>query len=71
MCDGAKRAVRLVCLRDLLFRRPYSVAELARICGTSERTIRRDLLDLELPPLNVALLRTNDGRYQAFDPNMN
>jgi len=47
------------------------VAELARICGTSERTIRRDLLDLELPPLNVALLRTNDGRYQAFDPNMN
>lgn len=68
--SGPCRAARLLMLRDLLHSRGYTVAELAEICGVSDRTIYRDFLDLQIYPLNVALLRC-DGRWRAFDPRKN
>ncbi len=67
----ARRAVRLVFLRDLLHERPYTIAQLARLTGVSERTIYRDLCDLQLSPLNVALMVVEGNRWVAFDPRAN
>ncbi len=68
--SGPHRAARLLALREMLFVRAYTAAELAERCGVSERTIYRDLLDLQIPPLNVAL-QCCDGRWRAFDPRQN
>ena len=42
-----KRATRLLLIIQLLRERPYTCEALAERCGVSERTIRRDLLDLQ------------------------
>ena len=50
-----KRAARLVAMRDLLSRRPMTVAELVSRFGVSERTIYYDLQDLQLAPIDFPL----------------
>ena len=68
--SGPHRAARLLALREMLFVRAYTAAELADRLGVSQRTIYRDLVDLQLWPLNIALSRC-DGRWRAFDPRLN
>ena len=50
-----KRATRLLLIIQLLRDRPYTCEEIAERCGVSERTIRRDLLDLQ-SDLNVPIV---------------
>jgi hypothetical protein len=45
------RAVRLVAIRDLVTTQPITPGALARRFGVHERTIYRDLQDLQLAPL--------------------
>ncbi|MBM3708759.1 MAG: HTH domain-containing protein [Actinobacteria bacterium] len=54
------RAIRLLQILRLLKDRPHSVAELAAACGVSERTARRDLLDLQGEPIYAPLLRREE-----------
>jgi len=61
------RAARLVQLIFLLRDRPRKVGELAEMCGVSERTIHRDLLELQLEPLRVPLVRLPGGRWAVLD----
>lgn len=56
MSQAATRAVRLVYIRDLLYERPHSAEDLARLCEVSLDTIYRDLIDIQLEPLCVRLL---------------
>ena len=51
------RAVRLIYLRDLLIAKPYTTEELAELCSVSERTIYRDLADLQDDPLRAPVYR--------------
>jgi len=53
---AVKRAVRLVWIRDLLYAKPRSVAELAGICGVSQGTIYADLRDLQAEPIYAPLV---------------
>lgn len=53
---AVKRAVRLVWIRDLLYSKPRTVAELAAICGVTERTIYTDLTDLQAEPIYAPLV---------------
>ncbi len=50
------RAVRLMRLVELLEARPWRSSELARELGVSQRTINRDLLDLQSEPLRKPLV---------------
>ncbi len=68
MSQSATRAVRLVYIRDLLYERPRSVEELARLCEVSVDTIYRDLIDIQLEPLSVPL-QVVDGRWRVIDWN--
>ena len=61
------RAARLVQLIFLLRDRPRKVSELAELCGVSERTIRRDLLELPMEPLRVSLVKLARGRWAVLD----
>jgi len=68
MSQSATRAARLVYIRDLLYERPHSVDDLARLCEVSIDTIYRDLIDIQLEPLSVPLL-VEDGRWRVLDWN--
>jgi len=50
------RAARFLQLIWLLESRAYRPTELAAICGVSVRTIRRDLLELQMEPLRQPLV---------------
>ena len=68
MSQSATRAARLVYIRDLLYQKPRSVTELARLCEVSRDTIYRDLIDIQLEPLSVPLL-VEDRRWRVLDRN--
>jgi len=51
-----KRAVRLLYIVQLLNDRPMTTNELAQRCEVSERTIRKDMLDLQGNPLYLPLI---------------
>lgn len=55
--QSMSRAVRLVYLRDLLLTKPHTTDELAQLCNVSERTIYRDLADLQDDPFHVPIYR--------------
>ena len=61
------RAARLVQLISVLRDRPRRVTELAEMCGVTPRTIRRDLLELQMEPLRVPLVRLPGGRWGLMD----
>ena len=56
MNQSAKRAARLMDIRDLLLKRPCSAQELAKLYCVSLTTIYCDLIDLQLEPLCVPLV---------------
>lgn len=54
------RAVRLVHIMQMLDSRPYTVDELAAICGVGRRAIKRDLRAIaSLPPMPVITVTEN------------
>jgi len=61
------RAARLVQILSLLRDRPRTAVELAEMCGVTPRTIRRDLLELQMEPLRVPLVRVPGGRWGLMD----
>jgi predicted DNA-binding transcriptional regulator YafY len=63
MNPNAVRAVRLMYIRDLLREEPRTIAQLVHLCGVDKRTIYRDLIDLQCPPLNVPLQTDENGRW--------
>ena len=63
---SATRAVRLMYIKELLMEQPYSVQELSELCGVTPKTIRLDLLDLQMEPLCVPLV-VEGGRWRIFD----
>ncbi|WP_322797359.1 helix-turn-helix transcriptional regulator [Tepidiforma sp.] len=74
MTEQTRRSTRLIRIRDLLIKRgPLSTAEIARETGFSQRTIQRDILDLETD-LGVPLVTENrkwrimDGANLVFGP---
>lgn len=50
-----KRAVRLILMRDWLSQRPMTILDMVERFGVSERTIYRDLDELQAEPLRVPL----------------
>lgn len=67
MTEQTRRATRLIEIERKLRQRPqgYSAAELARDLGYSQRTIQRDLRDLE-SELNVPLMDAPGRRYRIM-----
>lgn len=65
---SAKRAVRLLAIRDALYGRPYTVQQLAVLLQVSNDVVRNDLVDLQLPPLSVPLQVDDRGRWYVGDP---
>lgn len=58
------RAVRLVHLRDqFLAGSRHTARDLAQRYGVSQRTIERDLLDLQSEPLRVPLVQDIEWRW--------
>jgi len=67
-CRSAKRAVRLLAIRDALHERPHTVQQLAAQLQVSDDAVRNDLVDLQLPPLSVPLQVDERGRWYVGDP---
>ncbi|MEX1103573.1 MAG: WYL domain-containing protein, partial [Dehalococcoidia bacterium] len=67
MTEQTRRATRLIEIERKLRKRPagYSASELARDLGYSQRTIQRDLRDLE-SELNVPLMDAPGRRYKIL-----
>ena len=63
----SNKAQRLAHIWQLFMDNPrgFTTAELARRCGVTQRTIQRDLLDLQEEPLRLPLLE-EDGRYKVL-----
>jgi len=53
---SVSRAMRLVYIMRLLEARCRTIPELADLCGVTERTIYRDIADLQAEPLYVPIL---------------
>ena len=43
--------------------KPRTAAEMAEMCGVTVRTIHRDLLELQMEPLRVPLVRLARGQW--------
>jgi len=54
--NSCSRAFRLIELMRLLNQRCYTTEELAEHFGVSERTIQRDLLDIQGEPLRYPVI---------------
>lgn len=67
MSEVCKRAQRLVAIRDMLAERAYTAEELAREFEVDRDTICRDLVDLQIPPLNVSLA-AEGGKWMMRTP---
>jgi len=67
MGKASCRASRLLQVVRLLRDKPRTVAELAELCGVTCRTIRRDLVELQMEPLRVPLVRVPGGRWGLMD----
>lgn len=57
MADGTVRAIRLICMIEMLVDRGYRAAELAERLQVSRATIYRDLVALQGEPLFVPLIK--------------
>ncbi len=55
------RAARFLQIVALLRDRPRTAQELAELCGVSRRMISRDLIELQMEPLCVPLVRLGGG----------
>jgi predicted DNA-binding transcriptional regulator YafY len=67
-----RRSVRLVYIMRLLDSRPYTVGDLACMCGVSRRTIYDDLAALQDEPLRypvVSDLWSGEGVLARLDAN--
>ena len=67
MSRAGRRAARFLGIVRLLRDRPRTAADLAELCGVTVRTIRRDLLELQMEPLRVPLVRLPGGRWAVLD----
>ena len=67
-CRSAKRAMRLLAIRDALHERPLTVQQLSAMLEVSDDAVRNDLVDLQLPPLSVPLQVDEHGRWYVGDP---
>src|SRR5437868_13526030 len=67
MNDPQKKSLRLLSLHHLFHdrRQGYRVSQLCERLGVSERTIERDLIDLQAPPYNLPL--NKDGWFWQLD----
>ena len=61
--DAAVRAVRLRALERLLKDGPRTIESLASELEVHPRTIKRDMVDLQIPPLCVPLAVDDRGRW--------
>ncbi len=63
-----KRTLRLGHLQGLLYRNPrgYRAAELAQLCGVHQRTIERDLEDLQAEPFYLPLVQEEGWRWRLM-----
>ncbi len=63
------RHARLDQLQRLFYQNPrgYRSAELARLCGVNQRTISRDLLDLQGEPFYLPLVQESDWRWRLME----
>lgn len=66
MNTNAVRAARLVYIRDLLMEEPHTIRQLAHLCDVQERTICRDLVTLQIPPINLPLWSDDDGYWHIL-----
>lgn len=66
MTQSMVRAVRLRALEKMLREGPRYTYSLASELGVDERTIKRDLVDLQIPPLCVPLAVDADGRWYVM-----
>ena len=62
------RSVRLLEIQRLLYRQPagYRSSELARLCGVDQRTINRDLADLQGEPFYLPLVQEEGWRWRLM-----
>lgn len=63
------RSVRLVHLQNLLYSNPkgYRSSELARLCGVNQRTINRDLQDLQTEPFRLPLVLEDGWHWRLME----
>ena len=63
------RSVRLAHLQQLFYRNPrgYRSSELARLCGVNQRTMNRDLQDLQDEPFRLPLVLEEDWRWRLME----
>lgn len=63
------RSIRLVHLQRLLYSNPtgYRSSELARLCGVNQRTINRDLQDLQDEPFRLPLVLEDGWRWRLVE----
>jgi len=63
------RPVRLVYLQRLFYQKPsgYRSSELARLCGVNQRTINRDLQDLQDEPFRLPLVLEDGWRWRLME----
>jgi len=67
MSRAGRRAARFLQIVRLLRDRPRTAADLAELCGVTVRTIRRDLLELQMEPLRVPLVKLARGQWGLMD----
>ena len=66
--DTIKRSIRLVALiRRLTGGGRYSARELTEALGVSQRSIQRDLLDLQSAPLHLPLVQGEDWKWSIME----
>ena len=63
------RSVRLAHLQNLFYRNPrgYRSSELSRLCGVNQRTMNRDLQDLQDEPFRLPLVLGEDWRWRLME----
>lgn len=63
------RVARLTYLQRLFYRNPrgYRSSELAELCGTSQRSINRDLEELQTEPYYLPLVLDDDWRWRLME----
>lgn len=66
MTQAVVRAVRLRALEKLLREGPRHTYSLASELEVDERTVKRDLVDLQIPPLCVPLAVDDCGRWYVM-----
>ena len=67
--QSCSRAVRLIAMLELLRARPRGILsrEIAEQLGVSQRTVQRDLADVQDEPLRAPLYQDEDWRWFMLD----